>query len=168
MQSANEVHEEHVRKTTEKHQLAVHQYKRRKVNALTRDKVVPKIALYARDQQVPVHDANVNEERKKLKSLEKSNKKLEKLNTLLEAKECLLRSAQSDGQQRRIEGGTDSRRQGRHSTEGDEMRHSVEKSKEEKDTEIKELEAQKQDLKHTNLALRKKKDSLLHKKYPRH
>ncbi len=163
MQSAKEVHKEHIRKAIEKHQLAVHPYnKRRKANTLTHGEAVPKIALYARDQLVDA--ANDNENRKKLKSLEKSNKKLENLNTLLEAKERLLR-AQSDGQQRRIEG--TNARQGRHSSEGDEMRHSMEKSKEEKDTEIKELEARKQDLKDTNLALRKKKDSLLHKKYPR-
>ncbi len=66
----------------------------------------------------------------------------------------MLRSAQSDGQQRRIEGGTNAGK-GRHSTEGDKMRDNMEKSKEEKGIEIKELEAQNKDLKHMNLALRK-------------
>ncbi len=77
MQSAKDVHEGHIGKAMEKHQLAIHSYKHRKVNTLTRGEAVPKIALYARDQQVD--GANDNEIRKKLQSLEKSNKKLEKL-----------------------------------------------------------------------------------------
>ncbi len=160
--TATEEHTRQVKLETEKHEETMGPLRGERMKNLGQQfahgDVQPIASLPIKDQQA--QDTGHSEElRKELRNVKKANKKLEKLHSILETKEYTLKKYQKR-MQRKADSG-----QGFLdnilSQEEYDIAKSMSKSKEEKDSEISDLQKQADSLKREIVSLRRKKDTLL-------